>query len=125
MDAYDKFEEVNSLVKKTNMKHKEANVDTVVNKGGVVTAEARALNVHCAMTKNMINAEYGLSKKDQGLIDQRLITMTSVAEDCEMLSWAGINFGDIDTYKLQHSIKKLSTLSGGDQIRFVGKIMGK
>jgi len=77
------------------------------------------------MTKNIINAEYGLTKKDQGLIEKRMITMTSVAEDCELLKWAGICFGDIDTYKLQHSIKKLSTLSGGDQIRFVGKIMAR
>jgi len=32
LDAFDKFEEVSSLVKKTNMPHKEAQADTVVNK---------------------------------------------------------------------------------------------
>lgn len=100
MDAFDKFEEVSSLVKKTNLKHTEAQVDHLVNRAGKVTAKSREMNVHVAMTKNIINTEYCLEQKDKDLISKRMITMTSVDEDCDLLKWAGINFGDIDSHKL-------------------------
>jgi hypothetical protein len=47
----------------------------------------------------MSAADKTLVKKD------RVITMTSIAEDIELFRWAGINFGESDSYKLQHSIK--------------------
>lgn len=41
-----------------------------------------------------------------------------------MLEWAGISFGETETYKLSKSIKRLAVMSGADRLRFVGKIYG-
>jgi len=47
-----------------------------------------------------------MTANDKTLVKKgRVITMTSVAEDIELFKWAGINFGESDSYKLQHSIK--------------------
>lgn len=41
-----------------------------------------------------------------------------------MLEWAGISFGETETFKLSKSIKRLAVMSGADRLRFVGKIYG-
>jgi radial spoke head protein 4A len=41
-----------------------------------------------------------------------------------MLEWAGICFGEEDTFKLSKSIKRLAVMSGADRVRFVGKMYG-
>jgi len=52
------------------------------------------------------------------------IVLPNFAEEAEMLEWANIGFGEEDSYKLQHSIKRLCVMSGADKVRFVGKIYG-
>lgn len=44
----------------------------------------------------------------------KTFTLTNFAEEAEMLEWANIGFGEENTYKLQHSIKRLCTMSGAD-----------
>ncbi|CAI2368131.1 unnamed protein product [Moneuplotes crassus] len=44
--------------------------------------------------------------------------------DCEILQWAGIGFGEDETYRLQASLTKLSIKSGSEKIRLWGKIYG-
>ena len=41
-----------------------------------------------------------------------------------MYQWAGIGFGQQEIYRLQKSLKKLSTDSGAARLRFWGKIRG-
>ncbi len=41
-----------------------------------------------------------------------------------MFEWAGIYFGEEETYLLQKSIRRLALLSGASQLRFWGKIYG-
>jgi hypothetical protein len=41
-----------------------------------------------------------------------------------MLEWAGISFGEEDTYKLGKSIKRLAVMSGAERLRFAGKMYG-
>ena len=41
-----------------------------------------------------------------------------------MLSWAGIDFGEEETYKLGKSIKRLAVMSGAEGVKFGGKIYG-
>lgn len=50
--------------------------------------------------------------------------LSNLHADSEILEWAGISFGDIETYRLQASLTKLSVSSGSDKIRFWGKIYG-
>ena len=41
-----------------------------------------------------------------------------------MLEWAGVCFGEEDTYRLGKAIKRLAVMSGADRVRFVAKIYG-
>lgn len=41
-----------------------------------------------------------------------------------MFQWAGVGFGEQETYRLQKSIKKLATDTQASDIRFFGKILG-
>ena len=41
-----------------------------------------------------------------------------------MLSWAGISFGDKETYRLQKALAKLSQTSKANNLKFWGKING-
>jgi len=41
-----------------------------------------------------------------------------------MLEWAGVNFGEDNTYLLQKSLKRLAVLSGAKSLKFFGKIYG-
>jgi len=44
--------------------------------------------------------------------------------DVKTFQWAGIGFGEQETYRLQKSIKKLATDTGANELRFFGKILG-
>lgn len=44
--------------------------------------------------------------------------------DARVFAWAGIGFGEMETYRLQKSLKKLATDSGATNLRFFGKIRG-
>ena len=46
------------------------------------------------------------------------------AEEAEMLEWAGISFGEENTYRLTKAIKRLAIMSGAESLRFAGKIYG-
>jgi radial spoke head protein 4A len=50
--------------------------------------------------------------------------MPNFAEEAEMLEWAGVCFGEEDTYRLGKSIKRLAVMSGAERMRFAGKILG-
>lgn len=50
--------------------------------------------------------------------------MPSFAEEAEMLEWAGVCFGEEDTYRLAKSIKRLAVMSGAIRMKFAGKILG-
>lgn len=41
-----------------------------------------------------------------------------------MLEWAGISFGERDTYLLKQAIKRLTDMSGATKIKFAAKIYG-
>jgi len=44
--------------------------------------------------------------------------------DSRIFAWAGVGFGEMETYRLQKSMKKLATDSGATNLRFFGKIRG-
>jgi len=45
-------------------------------------------------------------------------------EEARIFEWAGVGFGEEETYKLSKSIKRLAVTSGGSSLRFWGKIYG-
>ena len=50
--------------------------------------------------------------------------MPNFEEEAEMLSWAGIDFGEEENYLLSKSLKRLAVMSGADSVKFGGKIYG-
>lgn len=66
-----------------------------------------------------------MSVLDRGLLskDQKFV-MPNVCEEMAMFEWAGINFGDDNTYMLQKSLKRLAVMSGASPVKFFGKIYG-
>lgn len=66
-----------------------------------------------------------VKEQDKHLLSDKKYTMCDIPEETAMLEWAGIHFGEVDTYKLQHSIRKLAAMTGGDNFKFVGKIYCK
>ena len=50
--------------------------------------------------------------------------MPDMMADSKVLSWAGIGFGEQETYRLQKSLKKFATAKPYKSIRFFGKILG-
>lgn len=81
---------------------------------------------HGHQRKELINGNYhNVDKKDSNLVNKKPTTcMPDFNEEADMLEWAGLSFGSIDTYAMAHSLKKLACLSGADKLRFAGKIMG-
>ena len=50
--------------------------------------------------------------------------VSNLFADFEILQWAGVSFGEEETFRIQSSLTKLSISSGSDKIRFWGKIYG-
>jgi len=60
----------------------------------------------------------------KALISNKEFAMSNFAEEAEMLEWAGVCFGEEDTYRLGKSIKRLAVMSGAERVKFAGKILG-
>ena len=67
------------------------------------------------MVLNRDNCMLGKGKK---------YVIPNIQEEAEMLEWAGISFGEEETYKLGKSIKRLAVMSGAGALKFVGKMYG-
>lgn len=58
------------------------------------------------------------------LTKNKTFIMPNVQEEARLFEWAGISFGEEETYKLSKAMKRLATLSGASRLRFWGKILG-
>jgi len=52
------------------------------------------------------------------------IVLPNLSEEADMFEWAGVSFGEEETFKLQKSLKKLAVMSGASSLRFWGKVYG-
>ena len=107
-DAYDKFEEISALVKRTHLSFKDPKRDFEVNAQSGARSEAElARQRWIEKSCNLLNEINDLaSAADQkALIQQKEFAMPNFQEEAEMLEWAGICFGEEDTYRLGKSIK--------------------
>mmetsp|Transcript_5178 Transcript_5178/g.6630 ORF Transcript_5178/g.6630 Transcript_5178/m.6630 type:complete len:133 (+) Transcript_5178:158-556(+) len=125
-DAYDKFEEISALVKQTHLKIKDPMFDHELNKlqdGNDDNAQRaewilKSKNLICEIN-DMVNGDC-----KQMLTKNKTFAIPNFFDEADMLEWAGISFGEEETYKLQKSIKRLAIMSGADSLRFFGKIYG-
>ena len=124
-DAYDKFEEISALVKQTDLKFKDPKYDNEVNQvfGEQAVSERQRW---VQRSKNLLNEVNDLvCADDRGLLTKdKKFVIPNFSEEAEMLEWAGVSFGEENTFKLGKSIKRLAIMSGADSLRFVGKIYG-
>ena len=112
-DAYDKFEEISALVKRTNFKIKDPQYDYEVNDNAQVISNRQALEM-IEKAMNLINEVPDLvDKEDKALLFRDLkCQIPNFLEHSEMLEWAGIGFGEESTYLIQKSLKRLAVSSG-------------
>lgn len=54
----------------------------------------------------------------------KTFVIPNVIDEARMFEWAGVSFGEEETYKLSKSLKRLAILSGASRLRFWGKILG-
>ena len=122
-DALDKFEEVSYLLKdedKTKMR-KFLNLD---NKKDIkCMTECKKGYVEKA-TSLFPKAAAEIGDGDDPPEPSSAGFVSNLFADSEILEWAGISFGESETYRLQASLTKLSSSSGSDKIRLWGKIYG-
>lgn len=77
-------------------------------------------------SKNLINELNDLVDKEQKhmLTKDKTFVIPNFMEEAEMLEWAGVSFGETETFKMSKSIKRLAIMSGAERLRFVGKVFG-
>jgi hypothetical protein len=101
-DAYDKFEEISALVKQTKLKFNDPKTDEVVN-AQVFESKADLCEAeHLSMRKGLLNGKtltHEGAKDDKSLLtNDKTFCIPNFEEEAEMLSWAGINFGQMDNF---------------------------
>jgi radial spoke head protein 4A len=66
-----------------------------------------------------------IPKEDRSLLTKdKTFVIPNVIDEARMFEWAGVSFGEEETYKLSKSLKRLAILSGASRLRFWGKILG-
>lgn len=66
-----------------------------------------------------------LPKEERALLSKdKTFVIPNVLEEARIFEWAGVSFGEEETFKLQKAMKRLALLSGATRLRFWGKIYG-
>jgi len=100
-DAFDKFEEISHLVKQTHLKIKDPKFDYDVNS---IQNEQTNPSKEAWINKSqkLLREVYGnLSKEDKALLTKdKTFIIPNVVDEARIFEWAGISFGEEETYKL-------------------------
>jgi len=122
-DAYVKFEEISTLVKKTHMNFCDPKRDSELNaqmKGDQAESSARLAWINSS--RDLLNEVHQSMQRQR--VNKLDCVVPCLDEEADMLEWAGISFGQDFTYKLSKSLKKLAVMSGASSLRFCGKVFG-
>lgn len=124
-DALDKFEEVSYLLKDDNSFNKGRmreflNFDNKIDYKTMTQVKAAYAEKAAGLFSRAPNGEDGEDPVEPSAAGK----ITDLNADREILEWAGISFGEEETFRLQVSLTRLSIMSGSDSIRFWGKIFG-
>ncbi len=66
-----------------------------------------------------------LPKEERALLTKdKTFVIPNLMDEARMFEWAGVSFGEEETYKLQKAVKRLAVLSGASRLRFWGKLFG-
>jgi len=123
-DAYQKFEEISLLVKKTQLKIKNPKPIEEFRKLNSDDANNQ-LDKYVDSVRSLLNDKVLLSASDKKLIKKNPeCVIGDFLEQNEMLKFAGISFGESETYRIYKSMTKLAKMSGASTLRFWGKLFG-
>ena len=126
-DAFDKFEEISNLVKKTAFIAKEPKYDYEINgnAGKQNSLSHKQALQFIEKAKNLLQEKPDVKKQDRGLLTRnQALRIPNLEVQSQMLEWAGVDFGEENIYLMQKSLKRLATMSGATSLRFFGKIYG-
>lgn len=115
------------MVKNTNLKIKEPKHDYEINQRFDNRHTNQEMIELIERAKNLLKEmpDIGISRGDKALFSKDMKFVTpNLTEQCTMLEWAGICFGEDHAFLLQKSIKRLALLSGATHLQFFGKIYG-
>ena len=122
-DALDKLEEISYLLKGED-KSRIREFLNLDNKKDIKTyTQAQASYSEQAAGLFPTKAEGG-EDEEGGAEPTTAGKITNLHADTDLLEWAGVSFGQDETYRLQVSLTRLSIMSGSEKIRFWGKIYG-
>ena len=98
-DAYDKFEEISSLVKQTNFKIRDPKVDYDVNNQAEVIQNKQQLELIEKIRNLLRETPDHVDPADRDLIAKDInCQLPNFLEHAEWLEWAGIGFGEDTSY---------------------------
>jgi radial spoke head protein 4/6 len=126
-DAFDRFEEISTLVKQTNFKIRDPKFDYEVNGQAHAPPSVSQMEVLAFIekAKNLLKEKPEVSAGDRALLTKnQVFNMPNLSEQAMMLEWAGVDFGEDNTYIIQKSLKRLAVMSGATSLKFFGKIFG-
>ena len=97
-DAYEKFEEISHLIKKTHLKITDVSPVDLTAKQAAADLDDR-LNIFLSSCRNLIEERPDVSTDDDSLLDDSSACMINdVVEEMRMFEWAGISFGEDEHY---------------------------
>lgn len=120
-DAYQKFEEISQLVKKTQLNIKNPKRLEQVKQLDSESANAE-LDRYVKELRALLSDKVSVDAEHKGLLKKgHKCAIGDFLEESQMLQWAGISFGDSETYRIYKAMTKLAQVTGATSMRFWGK----
>lgn len=123
-DAYQKFEEISLLIKKTQLNIKNPKTSEEIKQLSQENANI-ALDKYVDEVRALLSEKVELPPQDKKYVKKQKCIIGDFLEQSQMLQWAGISFGENETYRIYKSINRLAKISGAHSLRFWGRILGK
>jgi hypothetical protein len=124
-DGFDRLEEISQLLKQTHCQMKDPASDQEVNS---IKAQHKnpELDMWLERSQKLLGEHWdAIPSSERELLTRKVnVSLPNLLEEAEMFEWAGVSFGEEETYKLQKALKKLAVLSGASALRFWGKVYG-
>lgn len=112
-NAWQDFEQISALVKRTSFEMKKVKTDKEVNRAVGVVSNAEAI-------KLIEEAQKFLQHRNKpNKVEQQVDCFLDYTE---MLEWANISFGEETNHLIQTSIHRLAQTSAASKLRFFGMV---
>ena len=103
-DGFDRFEEISTLVKETNVRIENAKKDSVINgNNNTLSVTAKEALAYVEKAKTLLDEmpDKSIKSEDKKLFtNNTLFKIPNLSEQAKMLEWAGVCFGDETSYML-------------------------